>query len=462
MSSVEDIYGNVIHVQIQVDKLFDIIIEQGTYGSSGAKIRGVYGGSDLEYYRYGSGPNVLFTTFCVHGYEDSWDRDGTVLDFYNKLSQDRDLNIAKNWTIYIFKEVNPDGRRLGTTKDGPGRTTLYSQLGQGMDMNRCWQTNSTYKKYTTKRNYNGTAGFQAYEADYLRNFMLSHKSTSGKTVLVDLHGWEEQLIGDEQVCKYYKEQYTSCRTTGYGRYGTQYIITWGKEILGADVSLVELPLAANYDQVDSMQLSNKYVNATLNLLRNYPISSFTTNAKMSAKKSLKFVTLIDDNIKSDYEIAFAGMIKQGLPEYDEIDTIIEKNMPSENGIWINPKDSEKILNFLNNSEELNYNYYINENNYLQIETINDYNVIGNENDNKIKDMIYGNKKYLFSISSICYQKNIISDEIIDNRYNELDKSQPYEYFEKDNDVILFITENNDKIYTDNEIFESIISLIDLI
>lgn len=265
--------GQKFNVNISIDYFLKIIYEKGTYGISGAKIKGVNGGTDLEYYRYGSGENVLFTTFCVHGYEDSWDRDGGVLvdianNLYTRLINEQDKDIAKNWTIYIFFEVNPDGRRLGTTNKGPGRTTLYSKVDRGIDINRSWQTGSSYKTYTDSRNYNGTEGFQAYEAEYLRDFLLSHKSKNGKTVLIDLHGWEDQLIGDEEICKYYKKQYTSCKTTGYGRYGTQYLITWARQNLGAKVSLVELPLAQNYEQVNSMRLSDKYINATLEMLRN--------------------------------------------------------------------------------------------------------------------------------------------------------------------------------------------------
>ena len=272
-TAIQFVDGKRFNVEISIDYFFKIIYEKGSYGKSGAKIRGINGGSNLEYYRYGSGENVLFTTFCVHGYEDSWDRDGGVLvnianNFYTRLVNTKDKDIAKNWTIYIFFEVNPDGRRLGTTNQGPGRTTLYSKVGRGIDINRSWQTGSSYKTYTSNRNYNGTAGFQAYEAEYLRNFLLSHKSKNGKNILVDLHGWENQLIGDEEVCRYYKKQYPSCRTTGYGRYGTQYLITWARLNLGAKVSLVELPLAQNYDQVNSMRLSDKYINATLEMLRN--------------------------------------------------------------------------------------------------------------------------------------------------------------------------------------------------
>ena len=269
---VIDINGRQKNVYISIDYFFKIIYETGTYGFSGAAVRGVAGGSALQYLRVGNGNNVLFATFCVHGFEDSWPQDGTVLvdiadKFYNRLVNDKDEDLAKKWTIYILREVNPDGRMLGTTNNGPGRTTLYSSIGRGMDINRCWQTGSYYKRYTDNRNYNGTAGFQAYESAYLRDFMLSHKSTNGQTVVVDLHGWEDQLIGNSQICNYYKQQFPSCSTKNYESYGTQYLITWARQNLGAKAALVELPLARDWVQVNNMDLANKYINATLNMLR---------------------------------------------------------------------------------------------------------------------------------------------------------------------------------------------------
>ena len=243
-----------------------------TYGYSGAYLRKVSNESTLTCYKFGYGPNVLFATFCVHGFEDSWDRDGGVLldianSFYDRLLKDADQELAAKWTIYLFPEVNPDGRKLGTSNMGPGRRTLYSQAEKGIDINRSWQTGSEYQRFTDNRRYNGTKGFQAYEAAYLRDFMLTHKATEGQTVVIDLHGWEDQLIGDESICKYYKQQYTSCRTTGYGRYGEQYLISWARLNLNAKVALVELPYAANYQEVNKMKLSQKYIEATLNYLR---------------------------------------------------------------------------------------------------------------------------------------------------------------------------------------------------
>ena len=270
-SSVTDIYGKKVSIPLKVDQI-KLGIDKGIYGSSGAKIKGVSGGSNLEYFKFGYGENVLFATFCVHGYEDAWDRDGEALvnianDFFNRLVSDGNGPLAKKWTIYVFPEVNPDGRRLGTTNNGPGRTTIYSKAGKGIDMNRCWQTGSDYQRYTSKRNYNGTTGFQAYEAASLRDFLLSHKSKNGETILVDLHGWLDQLIGDEEICQYYEKQYSS-NTLSYGRYGTQYLIAWGRENLGAKVALVELPEVENIQQVKSMKLSEKYINATMEMLEN--------------------------------------------------------------------------------------------------------------------------------------------------------------------------------------------------
>ncbi len=258
--------------QVIFKKVEEIKYNAGTYGVSGASKVGAAGGTQLQYLKFGTGPNVFFATFCVHGYEDSWDRDGTVLvnianNFYNTLIQNKDYSLAEKWTVYVIPEVNPDGRRLGYTKNGPGRTTLYSKVGRGIDINRSWQTGASYKRFTDNRNYNGTEGFQAYEAEALRDFLLSHKAKNGQTILVDLHGWEDQLIGDPQVCQYYKQQYTSCSTRNYGGYGNQYLVTWARMNLGARSSLVELPLARNEAEVNSMRLSDKYINATIKMLK---------------------------------------------------------------------------------------------------------------------------------------------------------------------------------------------------
>lgn len=253
--------------------------QEGTYGKTGLNVADK-GGSELKYLKYGTGKNVFFATFAIHGYEDKWDKDGYELieianNFYNKLLEDKDYDLAKKWTIYIFPGVNQDGLQEGSTNNGPGRTTLYSQAPQnkGIDLNRCWQIGSTYEKFTSDRNYNGDIGFQAYEAQALRDFMLKNKSKDGQTILVDLHGWTQQLIGDENICSYYEQQFSENNKRSVGRYGSGYMISWGRTYLGsqgrpAKTALIELPRdgVKNHQSVIDKDFSNRYINATMKML----------------------------------------------------------------------------------------------------------------------------------------------------------------------------------------------------
>ena len=252
--------------------------QEGTYGKTGLNVADK-GGSELKYLKYGTGKNVFFATFAIHGYEDKWDKDGYELieianNFYNKLLEDKDYDLAKKWTIYIFPGVNQDGLQEGSTNNGPGRTTLYSQAPQnkGIDLNRCWQIGSTYEKFTSDRNYNGDIGFQAYEAQALRDFMLKNKSKDGQTILVDLHGWTQQLIGDENICSYYEQQFPENNKRSVGRYGSGYMISWGRTYLGsqgrpAKTALIELPRdgVKNHQSVIDKDFSNRYIYATMKM-----------------------------------------------------------------------------------------------------------------------------------------------------------------------------------------------------
>lgn len=256
--------------------------EIGTYGSSGLKVAGNPKGTDLKYYRYGDGPNVFFATFVLHGFEDNFGRDGTEVsviaeNFINELRSKEDHELTNKWTIYIFPEINPDGRNYGWTNNGPGRTTLYSAApgNKGVDINRCWST--SFVPMYTDRNYTGSTSFNSYEARYLRDFLLSKKSTTGQTVLVDLHGWTTQVIGDNGICSYYKQKFPSTQYTP--SYGKGYLINWARSSLGANgrtarSALIELPeygtngkkILSHQDVLDS-GYSRKYIDATINMLK---------------------------------------------------------------------------------------------------------------------------------------------------------------------------------------------------
>ena len=250
-------------------------IEQGTYGKSGLKIKGHSAGSDLKYYKFGTGINVFFACFAIHGFEDSYDHDGVELtyiaeEFKNYLLNTKDTSILNKWTIYILPSLNPDGEYYGWNKNGEGRTTLYSAAPnhKGIDMNRGFSVG--FSKQTSTRNYNGTEPFQAYEARYLRDFLLNKKSKSGQTVLIDLHGWLNETLGDNEIGSYYRSQFGLSKHIS--AYGQGYLINWARSSLGnsnriARSSLVELPQVYNHSQVVNKKFAEKYINATVNMLK---------------------------------------------------------------------------------------------------------------------------------------------------------------------------------------------------
>lgn len=243
--------------------------EQGSYGKSGLAIAKDGRGSNLKYYKYGKGPKVLFATFSIHGFEDSYAHDGKELtyiaeEFKKYLDNNSDEWLINNWTIYIFPKLNPDGQTHGYTNNGPGRNTLFSAAPghKGIDMNRNWSVG--YKREASNRNYNGTAPFQAYEASSLRDFMLSHQGST-KTITVDTHGWLNETIGDNGLGSYYRAYFGL--PTHINSYGSGYLVNWARTLRNGRSVLVELPQVSNHSQVVSRNYASKYISSTMQMLR---------------------------------------------------------------------------------------------------------------------------------------------------------------------------------------------------
>ena len=53
----------------------------------------------------------------------------------------------------------------------------------------------------------------------------------------------------------------------------------------------------------------------------------------------------------------------------------------------------------------------------------------------------------------------VNGKIVVNRYNDLEEYQTYEYIQYENKIIIFISENLENKLTSNEIFDSIIELV---
>ena len=243
--------------------------EEGTYGTSGKRQSG-QGGYDLTYYKIGKGSKHLFTTFSIHGFEDYYWKDGSELTYmanqfkdylYNNLSE----NLINEWTIYIFPNLNPDGQYDGWTNNGPGRTTVYSNAPnhQGIDMNRACSIG--FQRMTSARNYTGTAAFQAPEAAQLRDFILGHQGSSN--VLIDVHGWLNETIGDNGVGSYYRSEFGISKHIG--SYGNGYLINWARSLPNTRSMLLELPGVSNHNQVVNWDYAGKFNRATMRLLNDF-------------------------------------------------------------------------------------------------------------------------------------------------------------------------------------------------
>lgn len=243
--------------------------EEGTYGTSG-KRQSAQGGYDLTYFKIGKGSKHLFTTFSIHGFEDSYWKDGSELTYmanqfkdylYNNLSED----LINEWTIYIFPTLNPDGQYDGWTNNGPGRTTVYSYApnNQGIDMNRGFSVG--FQRMTSARNYTGTAAFQAPEAVQLRDFILAHQGSSN--VLIDVHGWLNETIGDDGIGSYYRNEFGISKHIG--TYGNGYLVNWARSIPNTRSMLLELPNVTSHDQVVNWDYAGKFNRSTMRLLNDF-------------------------------------------------------------------------------------------------------------------------------------------------------------------------------------------------
>ena len=156
----------------------------------------------------------------------------------------------------------------------------------------------------------------------------------------------------------------------------------------------------------------------------------------------------------DYKVAFCGMINEKMPELKDINEVYEAKAPTKNGIWINIKDREKIVNYLNNNNKLKAEYEVDQEGYLKITNTEDLS----STDEVIRKIIDGNKQYVLSISSKCYMIDAVTGKIVENRYNDLEEYQTYEYFQYGDKIIIFISENLENKITNKEIFDSLIEL----
>lgn len=246
-------------------------------------------GGPINSYKLGSGNKRLYLIYAQHGFEDEGYGDGIEVVniaykfmeyMYNNRNNDNVKTILSNWTIYIVPYLNRDGITSGSSENGPGRCTVKDEI----DINRNWPT-KIYVSYMDKgRNYTGPTSLATVEAKGLRDMLMKSdvKPVSGsKSILLDIHGWDCETIGDTKVGNYYYEQFKNdsetkfvshsgshsfqCRTLESSTGSSGYLAQWAVEN-GIDKSvLLELPSHTNR-QEGSRSLSDRFNTATINLL----------------------------------------------------------------------------------------------------------------------------------------------------------------------------------------------------
>lgn len=153
-----------------------------------------------------------------------------------------------------------------------------------------------------------------------------------------------------------------------------------------------------------------------------------------------------------YQVALAGIIKNGIPAEDEINTILEQ-APTSSGMWISESSREKFIELLNSNNIVDFE--ITNEGYLKCNKQENLT----EQEEKLKNMAESNKLYVIDMSGKTYQRDYISGEVIEYHFEEMDPYQVLEPYEIDDSIILGVTSNKENRLSNKEILDAIIAYV---
>ena len=159
------------------------------------------------------------------------------------------------------------------------------------------------------------------------------------------------------------------------------------------------------------------------------------------------------NIKADiqYKVALAGVLQNSMPEYDNIDNIIEEAALTKTGIWIEKNSREKFINLLENITESQYE--VSEDGFLNVVNKEKQN----EYDKKIEEIINGENQYLIQITDKYYELDTVTGEVTEYPYQRLDSYQTYDVVESENNRIYFLNTNDQNKLSNEDIIKDVIN-----
>lgn len=171
---------------------------------------------------------TVLLVFAIHGYEDSYGKDGQVLvDTGRELIKHyQTIDALGECRLMVVTCANPDGLLDGGSNQGYGRCNAL-----GIDINRDF--NAAHKVLTEPRSYTAHP-FSASESRALKNLVIRHQPD----VVIDCHGWLGCTIGDEALARVFREEMALKRISELGDNRHGYFAYWAHR-QGARSLLVE-------------------------------------------------------------------------------------------------------------------------------------------------------------------------------------------------------------------------------
>jgi hypothetical protein len=237
------------------------------YGTSGSGQKLVY--YDIKPNKITPNTQKLLAGFEIHGWEDSYAKDGQVLvDIGNSIADYYANNKTdlSNFELIVIPSMNPDGLNLGATNNGPGRC----QTSLGIDINRDFDWNFTAD--STPRNYTLSIAFSSPESQALRDLV----SSINPNIVLDFHGWLDEAIGDSGLNdivnqKMNLSKYLGTLDTKYNGY----FAAWA-QIYAQRTLLIEYPPSCANDSKDKDSYFQKTKSALTNMMSIYSVKPTVT------------------------------------------------------------------------------------------------------------------------------------------------------------------------------------------
>lgn len=182
-------------------------------------------------------------TFAIHGFEDSYSRDGQLLTAEaNNVVEHYAKNpkMLKNYRLVIIPCLNPDGTVAGVNNQRACSTAFGRCTAKHIDMNRDFSP------------------FKAIESRYFRDFLNKYKPD----VFTDFHGWFNEVLGTGKLCDIYSRN-MGLSTKKAGSFGTSsgYLHGYVNKTYKCPSALVE------YKAPD--KISHKQTYSAINEIINY-------------------------------------------------------------------------------------------------------------------------------------------------------------------------------------------------